>query len=245
MKKMTTLLLMLVTTLAHAELKTLDNQALQSVAGQAGADLSLQMSLNQTSDFKFDNGEGGVCEDLAYCHLAISVNKRFVKDGVAVSDPTETNPANKLWLVFKGIQGTINIQKLGLDGIDLVYKNDSGVDQIKPAIQLSFDASQPIQIRNFGFNALSIEQDDFTSYYDTNENLIEGTDSTTPPTIGYGYLKADVYPEKPQSTGVNGTTADRYDTGKERGFMGLQMNGNLALQGKVMMFACDGSHPRC
>ncbi|MDU7369248.1 MAG: hypothetical protein E7L19_19825, partial [Acinetobacter baumannii] len=23
------------------------------------------------------------------------------------------------------------------------------------------------------------------------------------------------------------------------------MNGNLAIQGKVMVFSCDGSHPRC
>ena len=235
---MTTLLLTFVTTFAHAELQTLDNQALQLVEGQAGADLSLQLSLNHTPDFQFDNGEGGACEDPAYCHLAISVNKRFVdNNGVAVSDPTETNPAHKLWLVFKGIQGTINIQKLGLDGIDLVYHNESGTEQIKPAIQLSFDASQPIQIRNFGFNALSIEQDDFTSYYDANGKLIEGS-STTPPTEGYGYLKAPIYTAET----ANGST---YDVGKEAGFMGVQMNGNLALQGKVMMFACDGSHPRC
>ncbi len=64
----------------------------------------------------------------------------------------------------------------------------------------------------------------------------------------YGYLKTSTYAAKAQSTGTvasGATTANNYDTGRETGFMGMQMNGNLALQGKVMMFGCDGSHPRC
>lgn len=40
-------------------------------------------------------------------------------------------------------------------------------------------------------------------------------------------------------------TPSAYDYGRETGFMGLMMNGNLAIQGKVMVFSCDGSHPRC
>lgn len=45
----------------------------------------------------------------------------------------------------------------------------------KPAIQFTFDGSKPIQIRNLGFNALSIEQDTGTvlSYFDTAGKLIE------------------------------------------------------------------------
>ncbi|MDQ9836130.1 hypothetical protein RFY08_05430, partial [Acinetobacter baumannii] len=30
-----------------------------------------------------------------------------------------SDSGNKLWLVFKGVQGTLNIQKMGLDGADL------------------------------------------------------------------------------------------------------------------------------
>lgn len=52
---------------------------------------------------------------------------------------------------------------MGLDGADLKYLDKSNTEIIKPAIQLSFSAAQPILIRNFGFNALSIEQDNFTS----------------------------------------------------------------------------------
>lgn len=43
------------------------------------------------------------------------------------------------------------------------YLDKTNTEIIKPAIQLSFSAAQPILIRNFGFNALSIEQDNFTS----------------------------------------------------------------------------------
>ncbi|QQV65501.1 hypothetical protein ABCA12_0824 [Acinetobacter junii] len=249
MKKMM-ILLLFSTSIVHAELKTLDSQALREVEGQAGADLSLKFSLNHTSTYQFDDAVGGACDKtamsntgLGYCHLGISVNKRFVKEtalgngnwSVPESDPTSTNPARKLWLVFKGIQGTVNIQKLGLDGVDLVYKNDSGTEKIKPAIQLGFDATLPILIRNLGYNALAIEMDNFTSYIDpTTKQVIENTSTAT--AQDYGYLKATTYASNHTSV---------YDQNKEIGFMGLRMNGNLALQGNIKMFACDGSHPRC
>ena len=86
MKKLTILLLLLGASLAHADLQTLDNQALQAVEAQAGADLSLKLSLNHTSTYQFDDAVGGACDKtamsntgLGYCHLGISVNKRFVK----------------------------------------------------------------------------------------------------------------------------------------------------------------------
>lgn len=238
MKIFLSFLLLAFANLAQAGLEVLDNDELQLVQGQAGADISLLMSLNHTSTYQFDNGVGGVCENLAYCHLGISLNKRFVKNGnLPVSDPTAANPANKLWLVFKGIQGTINLQKLGLDGMDLTYKNDGGQDIVKPAMMFSLNATLPILIRNLGFNALAIEQDDFTSYYDNaTGKLIEGTNPAVAPTTGYGYLKATTYAANHPSV---------YDQNKETGFMGLNMNGNLAIQGKVMMFSCDASHPRC
>jgi hypothetical protein len=259
MIKKASIFLLLATSFAHAELKVLDNQELQAVQAQAGADLSLKLSLNHNVMSNADLQDATKtptfnCTDLAYCRLAISFNKRFVQQNSgdtvdlwtkAASDPTSAAKARKLWLVMKGIQGTVNIQKLGLDGVDLVYKNDSGLDKIKPSMQLSFDASKPIQIRNFGFTALSIEQDKVLSYYDTSGNLIEET-STNP--ADYGYLKASTYAAKAQATGTvasGATTANNYDTGRETGFVGMQMNGNLAMQGRIMMFSCDSGHPRC
>lgn len=249
MKKICALLLALSSSVAFADLTPLDNKSLEAIEGQAGADLSLKLVLNQNKLSNTDLLDPAkkpvfTCTNLAFCHLAVSPNKRFVqKDAngnwnVAASDPTSANPGHKLWLVFKGLQGTVNIQKLALDGADLVYMNKSGQPTLKPAIQLGFDAGLPIQIRNLGFNSVSIEQDDFASYYDASGALVEG--SGTP-----GYLVSKTYTAIPQSTGATGTTADNYDVNREKGFMGLQMNGNLAIQGQIMMFSCDGTHPRC
>lgn len=264
MKKITTLLLLLSASVAHAGLQTLNNQELQAVEAQAGADLSLKLSLNHDimSDNDLQNAVKPTfnCTELPYCRLAISFNKRFVQKNTgdtddlwtkAASDPsnlTEAVKGRKLWLVFKGIQGTINLQKMGLDGVDLIYVDDDGKDRIKPAIQLSFDATKPIQLRDVGYNALSIEQDKVLSYYDKDTGKLIEESSSTPG--DYGYLNDSTYPTVAQKVGAvaeinGGTTANSYDTGREKGFTGLQMNGNLALQGKIMMFGCDSSHPRC
>lgn len=267
MKKIIVSLLWFTASFSHAELQALDNQTLQSIQGQGGADLSLKLSLNQNvlSDTDLLAGTAPTfnCDParLEYCRLAISVNKRFVQQGsggasdpvwsTAASDPTISNKGRKLWVVFKGLQGTINIQKIGLDAVDLQYAPKTGTGIVtKPAMQFTFEGTKPIQIRNLGFNALSIEQDTGTvlSYYDTSGNLIEGT-STNPQ--DYGFLKTGTYNAVGQSTGVIGTTspitvttANNYDTGREKGFLGLQMNGNLAIDGKVQIFACS-NHARC
>jgi hypothetical protein len=109
-----------------------------------------------------------------------------------------------------------------------VYKNDSNVDQIKAALQVSFKAANPIKIRNFGFNALSIETDTVAN---------EGTGNVP------GYLNADKYGAT-AGTNIKVTTSV-YDQGRETGFMGMMMNGNLALQGNLKVFSCDGSMKRC
>ncbi|MFW1747099.1 DUF6160 family protein [Acinetobacter guillouiae] len=250
MKKTVLLILTSLVSFHLAAMEALTDSDMQQVEGQAGADLSLKLVLNQinASDsyyttnnaYKFDNGTGGICEKLQFCHLALSVNNRYV-DANGLASSTE---GNKLWVVFKGVQGTINIQKLGLDGVDLVYKNTTAMQMIKPAIQLSFDANQPIQIRNFGFNSLSIEKDDFTSKTNPDGTVTENSPGATEGQ--YGYLKANKYVAKPQTTGANGSTANNYDVGRETGFMGVQMNGNLVLQGKLMMFSCDSTmNKRC
>lgn len=260
MKKIIVLLFLLTASSSKAELQALDNQTLQSIQGQGGADLSFKLSLNHNilsdSDLLAGITPTFNCDParLEYCRLAISVNKRFVQQGsadandpvwsMAASDPSIDNKGRKLWVVFKGLQGTLNIQKLGLDAVDLEYLPKTGTGTvIKPAMQFTFDSSKPIQIRNFGFNALSIEQDtgSVLSYYDTNGSLIEGT-STNPQ--DYGFLKTGTYIEVPQSTGATGTTANNYDTDREKGFIGLQINGNLAIDGKVQIFACS-NHARC
>lgn len=229
MKKNMLFIFMSLMSLSAFALEPLSDQELQSVEGQAGADMSLKLSLNQKADGNFDST---LCAKVEYCRLALSLNKRFVSQKAGdvnnIFSDANSDSGHKLWLVFKGIQGTINIQKLGLDGADLTYKNDGGTQIIKPAIQLSTTASIPIQVRNFGFNALSIEQDSFNSTATT-----EGVGANA---SDYAYLKTSTYSSSSPSV---------YDRGKETGFTGMMMNGNIALNGKVMVFSCDASHPRC
>lgn len=227
MKKITFILLASLFHVPSYALDVLSDDDLQKVEGQAGADLSLKLTLNQRFDVtqsKYVLDET-LCKDLEYCRLALSVNNRYIKNGQASS-----SDGNKLWLVFKGIQGSINIQKLGLDGMDLTYKANGGAEKIKAVMQLSFDAAKPIQIRNFGFNALAFGQDKFTSNASSEVGSSLASD--------YGYLQVTKYDTSNAPNSV-------YDHGRETGFMGMQMNGNLAMQGKIMIFGCDATHPRC
>ncbi len=135
----------------HA-MESLNDDALEEITGQAGADLSLKMILNQDASANF------VCADLVYCRLAMNLNNRYEDgsqdtydvNGNRIPSPT----GKKQWLVFKGIQGTINIPELKLDGEDVLYGTT-----VQAALKFGFTATKPIEIRNFGFKSLSIETD--------------------------------------------------------------------------------------
>ncbi|MBJ9986005.1 hypothetical protein IAE19_11220 [Acinetobacter sp. S40] len=214
MQKILLSLAFLISLQSHAALEQLNNTELQKIEGQAGADLSLKVTLNQTSTGQFDST---LCSDLRYCRLALNFNNRGTEAA-----------GNRQWLVFKGVQGTINIQKLGLDGVDLQYNNKSGVGVVKPAIQLGAKYDSPILFRNFGFDTMSIETDNGTG--DDKAGYLANTSGGTANVNSY-------------SNGIY--TVSGYDNGREVGFTGMKLTGNLALNGKVMIFSCDSTHPRC
>lgn len=210
----------------HAGLEPLTNADLQHIDGQAGADISLDLRLNQTSPGVFDSSG---CASLEFCRLGISINNRYDDSSQDSYDANGNRVASatgkKLWLVFKGVQGAINIQQMALDGADLKYGTIT-----KPAIQLGFDPLKPIQIRNLGFSAVSIETDE-----QANEGGIPGYLA-----MGSGGSGAKAY-----SAGKYSDPVNQFDLGRETGFTGLNINANLSVAGTIKIFSCDASHPRC
>lgn len=205
----------------HAELKPLENKELQAVEAQSAATINWSLSLNQTSPGVFANATGEYCNgtDVKFCRLAMSLNNRTTLD-------------RKQWLVLKGIQGTIGLNNVDIDGVDLLYKDESNADQIKAALQLSIKETSPILIRNFGFNAMSIETDTVAN---------EGSGNIP----GYLAMGAGGSGDSAYANGVYTNTANKFDQGRETGFTGMMMNGNLALQGTLKVFSCDVSMKRC
>lgn len=214
----------LVSALCHAELKVMDNADLQQVEGQAGADISLSLSLNHTADYQLDPSicGGADSNDIRNCRVGIALNNRFDDEG------------HKQWLVFKGIQGTIKIPRMGIDGADVVYIDDSGVQTVKPSLLLSFSKNAPIQIRNFGFDTLAIETD--STAVDDENNI-----------PGYWALKSG----GTTSANYNNVFSDGrytvpgYDNGREVGFTGIMMHGNLSMNNQLKIFSCNAGHQRC
>lgn len=192
--------LMLSSQCASAALDALDANQLSNIRGQGGADLSWSFSLNHnlptnTTEVPYEYSCNGAGNE--FCRLAFNVSNRKDASG------------NLYWLVFKKIQGTIAIDKFQLDGTTVT--TSAGY---KTAMKLTFLDGYPIQIRNFGFEALAIEKDSGTS--DAQK----------------GYLKQTTYSSLHESV---------FDRGLETGFTGLNMHGNLALSGTMKFFSCNST----
>lgn len=225
MKKAFFMTLILSSQAASAGLVGLNSDELVEVTGKGGADLSLTMSLNHqyATDMSLKNisklngvDKNGVaivseayyrmqatdCPLLELCRLAISPNNH-VENG------------SKKWLVFKQIQGTLQIDKFSLEGTTILNKDGNS----QTAMLLKFYDNNPLKIRNLGFSSLSVESGDT------------------------GYLDTAKY-----STYDSGKAVPSFDNGKEKGFMGLNMHGNLHLDGnlKIFSYSCSGaSGSRC
>lgn len=202
----------------------LSDASLTEVTGQAGADLALKLTLNQDGSGAFDQT---LCADLRYCRLGIALNNRYhdgTQDSIDATTGviTPSSTGRKQWLVFKGIQGMINIKEMKLDGEDVTWGSTT-----KAAIKLSFDKTKPIEIRNLGFQSLAIETDTVAN---------EGSNNIA------GYLDNTKYTASTTTFDGNNPVTGQ---ARERGFLGLNMNTNLAITGSIKMFSCGNGHPRC
>lgn len=220
---------------------SLDDAALSEESGQAGADLTVKVTINHDANDNF------VCasNDLKYCRMALNLNNRYhdgtqdTYDGSGNRIPSATG--RKVWLVLKGWQGTLNIQELKFDGEDVTYGTT-----VKNSLKFGFAPTKPIQIRNFGFNSLSLETDTVANEGagNTPGYLAEVTGNT-------GTAKQSVLGKynytTPVTEGLITYNTSAFDHGRETGFLGLNMNANLSLTGSIKMFSCSSAngHPRC
>lgn len=241
LKKLMLVTLLCSSTLTHANLISLDQQEMTDIVGQGGADLSWTLSLNHkyatdlslseltatdinnitTVFYQLDKDSCGT--DNLFCRLAISLNNHKDDEG------------NKKWLVFKDIQGTVQIDKFSMDATTLISNG-----RPQTALQITFYDNNPLKIRNLGFSTLSVE---------TGKTIKDDATNTTE--IVEGYLntnKYDTYDEVVNGVTTPDKVVPRFDHGQEKGFMGLNMHGNLHMSGKLKIFSyhCSGgSQGRC
>jgi hypothetical protein len=235
LKQITLVGLLCISVSSYANLIRLNSQEMTDVVGQGGADLSWTFSLNHqyatnmnlqnisgmengvpTVYYNFDKNSCG--ENNLFCRLAISPNNHIDKDG------------NKKWLVFKDIQGTIQIDRFSLDGTTII--NAKGEPQT--AMQLTFYDENPLKIRNLGFSTLAVE----TGTKDK-EGFLNSEKYTT-------------YEERVRNSQNQWTTevnqVPLFDRGQEKGFMGLNVQGNLHMSGNLQIFSYNctgGAQNRC
>lgn len=222
-----TLLCVLATTNPALAWTELDDGGMSDVNAQAGADMKIEVRMNQdAATNQFD------CASLAYCRIAASLNNRFDASN------------RKQWLVMKGYHGSIGVDRLGLDGTDISYANNAASPVVvsRAALTFSLYPDSPIRFRNVGFESLAIETDSMA-----NEN-----DPSNLP--GYLAMPSDTAATPKYTSGVYTAAAGAFDQGREVGFMGLSMTGNLKVgQGTTpatfKVFTCPSSgpngHPRC
>ena len=227
MNKLISSVLLFTAGMCHAELSGLNLQEMQETQGQGGADLSLTMSLNHRyandmslNDISKRDASGRVTQAFYSYDCVQDVQCRF-----AFSPNNHKDGNNQKWLVFKQIQGTIQIDKISLAGTTILNKDGNP----QTAMNLSFYVDKPLKIRNLGFSNLSVETDDTTTK---------------------GYLKDSKYSQYTAYTidesGVKTTqqvNVPTFDNGAEKGFMGLNMHGNLHMSGdlKIFSYNCSGA----
>ncbi len=240
MSKLLTLCALLCTSMvSYAGLEVLDQQELTDTVGQGGADLSWTLSLNHVyaTDLTKNaisrlDGNGNPLEvfyvlDPTTC----GATKQFCRLAIAPNNHIDAN-GNKKWLVFKGIQGTIQIDKFSIDGTTIInHRNEP-----QTAMKISFNDDKPLKIRNLGFATLAIETG-------TGEGANEGyaNSQTYNKFTGRVYQADGTFTQQEQDIPL-------FDKGAEKGFMGLNVHGNMHMNGNLKIFSYNctgGAQSRC
>jgi hypothetical protein len=222
---------------AHAVLEAYTDTALSGINAQAYTVIPLETGASITLgiDFRLNldpDGYGGAAVDgklenvcnssasVVACNIGVAFNNRFTNvSGVLRKD----------WLVFKNVTGSISIPEVIISGQE-VYTDVAGTIR-KPALNLKFDGTKPIIIKQLGFESLAVETDSAAE--------VDGSGNLNPSNLA-GYRVATLSP----SATANGDT-NNFDAGKATGFIGLDMTAKIAINGNIKIFSCTRSATGC
>lgn len=224
---------------ASANLVSLNHQELTETTGQGGADLSWTLSLNHQyatdmSKLNISTVDGnGNPLDVFYKldPAACGTNNLFCRMAIAPNNHVDEN-GNKKWLVFKQLQGTVQIDKFSLDGTTIINSRQ----EPQTALKITFYDDKPLKIRNLGFATLAIETG-------TGEGANEGyaNSQTYNKFTGRVYQADGTFTQEEQDVPL-------FDKGTEKGFMGLNVHGNMHMNGNLKIFSYNctgGAQSRC
>lgn len=220
--------------LSHAALEALNHTQMTDTIGQGGADLNWTLSLNHVyaTDLTKNNisrldSNGNVIEAFYVLDpAACGTTRQFCRLAIAPNNHVDEN-GNKKWLVFKGLQGTLQIDRFSVDGTTII----NAADKPQTAMQISFYDDQPLKIRNLGFSTMSVETGTGTGALEGYAN-VETYDTFT----GLVYQADGTSQSQVQDVPL-------FDKGTEKGFLGLNMHGNLHMNGNLKIFSynCSGA----
>ncbi|ANF82336.1 hypothetical protein A3K93_09130 [Acinetobacter sp. NCu2D-2] len=230
---------------SQAALVNLSNDQLTQAIGQGGADLNWTLSLNHeyATNMEINEISTGIGNDFeVYYKLdetACGLKKVLCRLAIAPNNHLDEN-GNKKWLVFKGVQGTVQIDKFSLDGTTITRMINNNNTRQQTALKISFEDKYPFKIRNLGFETLAVENA---------KEILPGDSevSTTGKTYTEGYLNTDIYKTNEEITDYDVQTdsipKNWFDSGAEKGFMGINVHGNLHINGNIKIFSynCDGT----
>lgn len=153
---------------------------------------------------------------LAFCSAAATRAECRLAVSLNNRGTAGTAVGDQEWLVWKGFYGRIFVPYLTLDASTVEYDTDTaGVTKVAPAVRFGF-----------GGAANKIKIQNFTISNMAIERDAQLTAAANNPTAGDPAVKG-------------------YLARSEDGFLGLRMNGDIAIDGSLKIFACGTDHVRC
>lgn len=207
-----------------ANLVALEQDEMTKAIGQGAAELSWTLSLNHQYANNLDLAnistiENGQVTEAFYDYQCL--DSRLCRIAIAANNHKDSQD-NQKWLVFKQIQGTLQIDKFTLEGTTIINQ----FDKPQTALKITFEDENPLKIRNLGFASLAVE----TGATNSQEGFTN-------------YKTYSTFTVKDAANEDKVLNVPSFDKGQEQGFMGLNVHGNLHMNGSLKIFSynCAGA----